>query len=223
VATVPYAVYESYRTSAGWKNFKHFDTQLPEADDKQFVAFTEERAIVTYTYLDKNAKTVQVGDGSNRAVDRYTSGSVTIPESINGYTVVALAENAFEFCSGITDIHLPSTITSLNTWSLYVTGTLRIYFQSPTPPTLIGYNIFSTTNKNVTAIVPQQSLDAYKAAFPSNINVISDVEATGVRAVEASRRPAVYYDLNGRRTARPARGINIIRDADGRTRKVVGR
>lgn len=223
VATVPYAVYESYRTSAGWKNFKHFDTQLPEADDKQFVAFTEERAIVTYTYLDKNAKTVQVGDGSNRAVDRYTSGSVTIPESINGYTVVALAENAFEFCSGITDIHLPSTITSLNTWSLYVTGTLRIYFQSPTPPTLIGYNIFSTTNKNVTAIVPQQSLDAYKAAFPSNINVISDVEATGVRAVVNSRRPTVYYDLNGRRTARPARGINIIRDADGRTRKVVGR
>lgn len=221
VATVPYAVYESYRTSAGWKNFKHFDTQLPEADDKQFVAFTEERAIVTYTYLDKNAKTVQVGDGSNRAVDRYTSGSVTIPESINGYTVVALANDAFEFCSGITDIHLPSTITSLNTWSLYVTGTLRIYFQSATPPTLIGYNIFSTTNKNVTAIVPQQSVNAYKAALPSNITVISDVEATGVRAVVSSRRPAAYYDMGGRRTARPVRGINIIRDADGRTRKVM--
>jgi len=50
-------------------------------------------------------------------------------------------------------------------------------------------------------------------------NVVG-IETTRQEAL-SSNRPVAYYRLDGRRTQKPQRGLNIVRYANGQVRKVV--
>ena len=64
----------------------------------------------TYVVLDEAAKTCKVGGKggnsnlSGKAIDKNTTGAITIPDVINGYTVVEIYKKAFENCKKITSI-----------------------------------------------------------------------------------------------------------------------
>ncbi len=77
--------------------------------DDVFVAKTTEGVSVMYQILDVSRKTCMVGLGFP-AIDVETKGTVTIPETVNGYTVTQIQNEAFEDCSGVTQFNLPSTI-----------------------------------------------------------------------------------------------------------------
>jgi hypothetical protein len=89
-----------------------------------FTANTVEGVSVTYKVLTKEAgnMTVQVGDYSTgtrpNAIDKYTSGVVTIPDSAvyfdEKFEVVRVAQYAFWTCNSVTALHLPNTITKID-------------------------------------------------------------------------------------------------------------
>lgn len=75
--------------------------------------------------------------------------------------------------------------------------------------------------------VPEGSKEAYaNASNWKNFATIEDIlpkeEVNGIQSVHSfpSKTP-VYYNLQGNRQNRPAKGINIIRQSDGTTRKVI--
>ncbi len=96
----------------------------------QFNAFAADGDSLTYgsfTY------TVTDGEAAITKLDQGVTGSVIIPPSINGVPVTAIASKAFEGCSLVTGLTMPSSITSVrnstlsgltNLESFYYTGTL---------------------------------------------------------------------------------------------------
>ena len=69
----------------------------------------------TYVVLDETAKTCKVGAGDAKkerttvAIDESITGSITVPESIEGYKVVEINESAFKKCQ-VSSIIVPNTV-----------------------------------------------------------------------------------------------------------------
>ena len=105
------------------------------------------------------------------AFDSYDSlkGDLVVPEG-----VVEIQHSAFINCSGITNIILPTTLTSiyanLNSFrnmypSFYGCSALEsITIQASAPPTLNGSSAFSDLDNLSNIYVPAEAVDAYKAA-----------------------------------------------------------
>lgn len=61
--------------------------------------------------------TVQVGDGSDKAIDSKTTGALKIPATVlwNGrtYTVTSIGDSAYNICPGLTSVAIPNSVTSI--------------------------------------------------------------------------------------------------------------
>ena len=80
----------------------------PAVSDEAAPWFTLENGVL---YFDKN---------------RYTGGSeLTVPKSINGQIVTALAEECFAYCDALVMIYLPETLTSIGDSAFYGCSSLR--------------------------------------------------------------------------------------------------
>lgn len=80
---------------------------------------------IVYGVTSDVEQTVAVMNYSTLLSNAY-SGSITIPQTVenNGttYTVTALGESAFESCTGVTHLNLPSTVRSLGSYCFYNTN-----------------------------------------------------------------------------------------------------
>ena len=89
------------------------------ADGDTFTAKTVEGVDMTFTIVSEEQKTCKVGytyekkKGVRIAIDKSTSGAITIPAIANGYNVKAIADYAFSSCSLITSIVVPEGVTIL--------------------------------------------------------------------------------------------------------------
>lgn len=77
-----------------------------------FDAMTIEGVPVTYYIISEQDKTCQVGGNWIHAIPESTTGKLTIPSSVNGYSVIKIAERAFAM-SKIESIFIPKTITDI--------------------------------------------------------------------------------------------------------------
>ena len=98
--------------------------------------------------------------------------------------------------------------------------------------TIYSFNLVPPTCDNpfndalyhkATLYVPQESLGVYRTARCWNgfLN-IQGVDAAGINDINANESDGqnMYYDINGRRSATPHLGVNIVRYSDGSARKV---
>ena len=90
---------------------------------KFITAQTVEGATMTFQVLDETEKTCQAGGDPDEdrewyshahwAVPYTTSGNVTIPSSVDGYTVTAISELAFLNHKSMTSVSIPNTVKSI--------------------------------------------------------------------------------------------------------------
>ena len=66
---------------------------------------------ITWTYTVKGDE-VQIGDGSNAAIPTDTAGAVVIPSELGGKPVTSLGRYSFYYCSAITSLTIPDTVTT---------------------------------------------------------------------------------------------------------------
>ena len=71
----------------------------------------------------------------------------------------------YYYCDGLTSVTIGNSVTSIGSYAFYkCTGLTSIQCDAVTPPSL-GYSVFYNVDKSVcTLIVPDGSLEAYKAA-----------------------------------------------------------
>lgn len=127
----------------------------------------------------------------------------------------------------LTNVELPSTLTAMENKVFDGCKELTtVMFTSKAVPTLPD-ELFSNCPKLKTIIVPQESLEAYKAALklPEGVTIEGREGITAVRSAAASAAvvEVARFDLQGRRLAQPQKGVNIVRYSNGTTAKVVVR
>ena len=85
--------------------------------EKDTFTYTYDGKTLTYKITNSTSGYLQVGDGTNAAIDTSESGAVNIPNRITylgqTYTVVGIAPHAFEDCSGLTSVVIPNSVTTI--------------------------------------------------------------------------------------------------------------
>lgn len=164
-------------------------------------------------------------------------------------TTTVIAGQAFDNCTSLTkctfsaglttirqyafrntklaEVELPSTLTAMENKVFDGCKELTtVMFTSKAVPTLPD-ELFSNCPKLKTVIVPEESLEAYKAALklPEGVTIEGRAGITAVRSAAASAAvvEVARFDLQGRRLAQPQKGVNIVRYSNGTTAKVVVR
>lgn len=172
--------------------------------------------------------------------------AITIPNS-----VTSIGRNAFTLCTNITSISIPNSVTTIeycsfadcqNLATVILPNSVKkigegaflrcshltdMYLYAEQVPES-GDNIFGYSNYNATLHVPAGSLEAYSSAeqwkdFKEIVALTDDDPIpSGIKRICSNvMNSERYYSLDGKHTATPQRGLNIIRMSDGTTKKVV--
>lgn len=149
--------------------------------------------------------------------DCFSLASINIPSSVK-----SLGYDCFRGCESLIYIKIPSSVTSLGTQCFIDCSSLTTMIcEIPTP---IEGNFFNTLIEYATLYVPETSFESYKTTYPwSGFGTIKPITTTGIENNTADKTAAIdaIYDLDGKRSNGMGRGMNIIRMADGTTKKVV--
>lgn len=89
------------------------------ADGDTFTANTIEGVEMTFKVISEANKTCQVGNGSKAAIYWSTSGTITVPQSVNGYNVTSIGNSAFISCTVVKSIVIPNGISSIGRLAFY--------------------------------------------------------------------------------------------------------
>lgn len=136
------------------------------------------------------------------------SGSMVIPASVtyNGktYSVTSIDNGAFRYCNSLTDVYCyAESVPNTHGWAF------------------VGSNIINTTLH-----VPAASIKAYSTTAPWNGfgSIVPQTDEDAIESVTPDPSPVgegSWYDILGRCTNKPAKGINILRMSDDTTKKVL--
>ena len=144
--------------------------------------------------------------------------SLTIPSS-----VTSIGKKAFKGCSGLTSLTLPSGVTWIGLEAfLGCSGLTSIYVYTKKLPEL-GPDVFNGCAKNCTVYVPKGTVDDYKSSEFGYFENIVEFDATGIDkvAISTNAKEVSRYSANGQRLSAPAKGLNIVKYSDGSVKKVV--
>lgn len=104
-------------------------------EEGTFTALTDEGVTMLFTVIDDELKTCMVGNESDTlvtAIDQAYDGAVTIPETVEGYTVSKIAKRAFQGCE-ITDVTIPSSINAIGDYAFACDGLNTVTFLGQYP------------------------------------------------------------------------------------------
>lgn len=129
-------------------------------------------------------------------------------------------EAIFAYCTSLTDINIPNSVTSIGEQAFYNCDNLKsVYMNASTPP-FIGSQAFHNISKDLTIYIPRGSYTAYWLSYWGNYNLV-EYDPTDIQGVTTSAHNGVekYFSIDGRPLPGPCKGVNIIQDTDGKTRK----
>lgn len=140
--------------------------------------------------------------------------NIDIPNS-----VTSIDNCAFYKCTSLTDINIPNSVTSIENQAFYECDNLKsIYLNSSNPPTINKTTL--PQNEDLTIYIPRGSYTAYWLSYWGNYNLV-EYDPTDIQGVTTSAHNSVkkYFSIDGRPLPGPCKGVNIIQDTDGKTRK----
>ncbi len=109
------------------------------------------------------------------ALDTLTTGHVTIPAEVDGYSVIGIDFNAFENCKNITGVSMPETLTTINSEAFKGCTSLADFQFSPALNSL-GMDIFEETawfakQPDGLVYINDRLLYVYKGEMPTDTHL----------------------------------------------------
>ena len=191
--------------------------------------------------LPETVKTIGEGafDGCEGVVVMSLPGSITtIPRNAFSYMVYleeltigegtkTIDQMAFINCESLTKLTLPSTLESIGYAAFAYNMLTEVDCKAVTPPacdntSFAGWD--SDVPQDCLLYVPQGAKAEYEKADVWKEFMIKESETSGIESeTAAGATETARYGIDGRKLAKPARGINIIRMSDGTAKKVINR
>ena len=202
-------------TSIGPETFKSC-TSLTDINIPNSVTSIGERAFWHCTRLtDINIPNSVTSIGYEAFYNCTRLTDINIPNS-----VTSIERSTFYDCTSLTDINIPNSVTSIGEQAFYNCDNLKsVYMNASTPP-FIGSQAFHNISKDLTIYIPRGSYTAYWLSYWGNYNLV-EYDPTDIQGVTTSAHNGVekYFSIDGRPLPGPCKGVNIIQDTDGKTRK----
>lgn len=175
----------------------------------------------------------------------YSLNSITIPNS-----VIFINERAFEYCSSLTNINIPNGVFGIEEEAFFACPLTSltipksmiyigkrafsaidcsdIVCEVEEPFEIAGryspdYVFSPNTYEHSTLYVPKGCVNKYKEAKGwKDFVYIEEGLPSSIQAInEDKNKEGQYYNINGKITATPQKGINIIKMNDGTTKKII--
>ena len=148
------------------------------------VADTETVNGITWTYTVSNGKaSVGGGNSSSPAVPTTTTGSITIPSSLGGYSVTSIGSYAFYKCSSLSNVVIPDGITSIGYVAFRGCSSLASVV-IPDGVTSIGNSAFRDCSSLSSVVISDGVTSIGISAFESCSSLSSVVIPDGVTSIE---------------------------------------
>lgn len=156
--------------------------------------------------------------------------SITIPNS-----VMLIGNRAFEECTSLMAIIIGSGITAIGSHAFAnINGEsssrtragnsiLKLFCKAETIPATANDAFENSPIGQGLLIVPDNAVDAYKAAVPWNAfgNISGETEFLSIDRVYTDSVDARIYDLQGNRLVNLRKGVNIIKMSNNKVKKVL--
>ena len=146
--------------------------------------------------------------------------SVTIPNS-----VTSIGDYAFYRCRGLTSVFIPNSVTSIGWYAFNdCSGLTSVISKMENPCTTLCFSI-DIFNK-ATLYVPKGTVDKYKSTdcWSKFVHIVEE-EPSSIDAINLEKSETSHelerYDVSGNPISKTHPGINIIRQIDGTTKKVI--
>ena len=133
------------------------------------------------TWTDSNGVTwTYTLSGSNATITKSskTSGSLVIPNKVNGYTVTSIGNYAFDYCSGLTSVTIPSSLTSIGERAFWACRDLTSV-TIPSSLTSIGSGAFGHCSGLTSVTIPKGVTSFSNNAFLGCSGLTSITVASG--------------------------------------------
>ena len=156
---------------------------LWSADGDTFTAETVEGVSMTFKVISESAKTCEVIN------DSYPiQGVITIPSSAKGYSVTSIGMYAFNGCSGLTSVTIPSSVTSIGRYA-FLDCTSLTSVSIPSSVTSIGRAAFACCSGLTSITIPEGLTSIEESVFEecsglTSINIPEGVTSIGESAFE---------------------------------------
>ena len=170
-------------------------------------------------------------DGSNIEITGYdrSENDIVIPSEIDGYTVTAIADRAFEY-KNITNVLLPDTLTAIGDSAFYFCQ-LITDITIPDNVVTIGKDAFGSCNHLSHISLPEHEMEIapdafdYTAFYNNEKNWKSDGLYIGNHKIRNTFDYYILEDGTAKITGRNNSGANVIipTEIDGYTVTVIGR
>jgi len=138
---------------------------------------------LTWTYTVSNGL-ASVGGGSNSstAVPTTTTGAISIPTKLGGYTVTSIGDWAFVGCTELTEITIPATVTSIGNYAFGACSGIT-ELTIPDNVTSIGDYAFYGCSAMMSVTIPNGVTHIGDYAFGGCSKLVSVTIPTGVTTV----------------------------------------
>lgn len=140
-------------------------------------------------------------------------GRVTIPSIAQGIRVYSIGNAAFNNLSGLTELVIPSSVTSVDSNITYMCENLTIIIcEATTPPAFYGYDEICDYSYKLTLYVPKGCKSLYESANGwKRFGTIKEIgEESGIDDIMADEKYTPIYNISGQRVNTTQKGLYII-------------
>ena len=149
--------------------------------------------------------------------------SIIVPDNVK-----TIEQSVFAYCTGLSTVYIGNSVNSIEAQAFRDCINLKkVYCYSRELPTVfLKYTdsnpFLGCSLDQATLYVPDYLVSVYKITEPwSGFNSIIGVSASGIVPVGHKSKNVEYYNIYGRKNDNMYKGINIIREKNGKIRKII--
>jgi len=141
--------------------------------------------------------------------------------------ITSINTRTFRGCRCLTSVTIHKNVTSIGENAFSNCNSIKdVYCYAESIPTTNKYAFYYTPTESATLHVPDNMVEAYKQVYPWNsFGTIVGLSNTGIKPTknDNEKSDVLIFDMQGNKLDNVHKGVNIIRQKDGKTKKVVVR